>query len=104
MFLDYDIACSDCRRYASELQRAFEAAGWEIIQGTVSGARAKSALGLAMIVPDLSTQYPDVDTVINALRNAKIDYDMSADPGKVGSRSPLLIKANVRLLVLPLVR
>jgi hypothetical protein len=72
----YAMSQGDCGAYATDFARTFSDAGWDVENVATMGLESESFRGTSVVVTNATALQPLESTVLNALRNAEIQFDL----------------------------
>jgi len=76
LVIESEMSCLDCGTYAADMLSLFSSPPWMISTPKVMGARQASPTGISILTPDTNHPTAEAYAIIEALRSAKISFDI----------------------------
>jgi hypothetical protein len=96
ILLSSDMSCADCGAFTADFRGVLDSARWGTVPSSVLGAANASPKGIAVETLNPSRPSPEAESLMRALGQAKIPYDLRArapDPSGALPATGLLITA-----------
>lgn len=78
VLISSDMSCADCGAFTADFRDVLNTARWRVLASSVLGAANASPKGIAIETPNLSHPSPEAESLMRALGQAKIPYDLKA--------------------------
>lgn len=76
LFINSDVSCPDCGQFAAGFEDILTRAHWKIAMGMVAGPGNASPTGITIETPDPLHPSPEAESLIRALREANVPFDL----------------------------